>query len=202
MRRALFLTLTVTLGFLATGCAFVDQSLTLRYLPPSADTRPPRPTEVVLAVKLDTSLQRKETSYIIGTVRNGYGIKTADAVTSDRIDDWVASAFAGELGRAGFTVRRLDVLPTDPDRGLQVTIRKLWVEQDPGFWTIGAITDLAFAMDIHSRGQLLRSVLIEAKGDSRTMFATSSHKEESLQKALQAAMAQAVQHVTAALPAD
>lgn len=202
MRRVLFLSLTVTLALLATGCAFVDQRLTLKYLPPSTDTRPTRPTEVLLAVKMDTNLQRKETSYIIGTVRNGYGIKTADAVTSDRIDDWVASAFSGELGRAGFTVRRLDVLPVESERGLQVIIRKLWVDQDPGFWTIGAITDLAFAMDIHARGKLLKSVVIEAKGDSRTMFATSSHKEESLQKALPAAMAQAVQHVTAALPAD
>ena len=192
----------IPFALLMTGCAFVDQRLTLKYLPPAAESRTARPTEVLLAVKMGTSLQRRETSYIIGTVRNGYGIKTADAITSDRIDDWVASAFAGELGRAGFGVRRLDALPPDPSRGLQVVIRKLWVEQDPGFWTIGAITDLAFVMEIYSRGQLLKSVLIEAKGDSRTMFATSSHKEESLQKALEAAMVQAMQHVTAALPAD
>ena len=201
--RSLSLSAILTVGLMATGCAFVDQRLSLKYLPPpAAETRPARPTEVLLAVKMDTSLQRKETSYIIGTVRNGYGIKTADAITSDRIDDWVASAFSGELGRAGFAVRRLDALPPDPGRGLQVVIRKLWVEQDPGFWTIGAITDLAFVLEIYSRGQLLKSVLIEAKGDSRTMFATSSHKEESLQKALEAAMVQAMQHVTAALPAD
>jgi hypothetical protein len=177
-------------------------SLTVTYLPPAAESRTARPSEVLLTVKMDTSLQRKETSYIIGTVRNGYGIKTADAVTSDRIDDWVASAFSGELGRAGYAVRRLEALPPDGGRGLQVVIRRLWVEQDPGFWTIGAITDLAFVMEIYTRGQLLKSVLIEAKGDSRTMFATSGHKEDSLQKALEAAMVQAMPHVTAALPID
>ena len=34
-------------------------------------------------------LSKKGSSYILGNVKNGYGIKTADTITDDRIDDWI-----------------------------------------------------------------------------------------------------------------
>ena len=204
MRKPL-LAVAIPFALLMTGCAFVDQRLALKYQPqgPAVATAT-RSTEVVLSVRMDTDLQRRkeDVGYIIGTVKNGYGVKTADAFTTDRVDDWIAGAFTSELTRAGFTVRRLDPLPPQVGRGLQIIIRRIWVEADPGFWTVGAITDLTFVMEIYSQGQLAKAVLIEAKGDSRSMIGGSERKEDSLQKALQAATVQGLPHIIAAMPAD
>lgn len=199
MRDIKLLSAVISFALLMTGCAFVDQRLALKYQPQAPEASAARSTELLLSVKMDTDPQRrKDVGYIIGTVRNGYGIKTADAFTTDRIDDWIAGAFTTELTRAGFKVRRLDPLPPQVGRGLQVIVRKIWVEQDPGFWTVGAITDLAFVMEIYSRGQLAKAVLIEAKGDSRSMIGGSEQKEDSLQKA----MVQGLPHIIAAMAAD
>jgi len=205
MHEIKVLAAVIPFALFMTGCAFIDQRLALKYQPQAPEAPAParRSTELLLSVRMDTDLQRrKDVGYIIGTVKNGYGVKTADAYTTDRIDDWIAGAFTSELTRVGFTVRRLDPLPPQVGRGLQVIIRRIWVEADPGFWTLGAITDLTFVMEIYSRGQLAKAVLIEAKGDSRTMIGGSEHKEDSLQKALQAAMVQGLPHIIAAMPAD
>lgn len=175
---------------LSTGCAFVDQKLALKYTAPASVSVPAGVSNTVVMAKvdLDVSLQKKGDAYIIGTVKNGYGIKTADAVTSDRIEEWILGALTQELRIKGFAVRRAETFPppVGVDRGAHLVIRRLWVEQDQGFWTVGAITELSLPVDLYSRGGLVKKVLLEGKGDSRSIVGLSEQKEESLEKALRA----------------
>ena len=185
--------------WLLSGCAFIDQKLSLRYTPQGAPA-PLGVTERVLltTIDLEASMQRKENSVIIGNVKNGYGVKTADAVTESKVDEWILGELAADLQRRGFLVRRVEAFPAEYDAGARVILRRLWVEQDPGFWTVGAITDLSFALELYSKGHLVRKVIVSAKGDSRSMMGLSTQKEESLEKALRAAMEQASNEIVSA----
>lgn len=199
-RRRLPLWAVLVAGiWLMSGCAFIDQKLSLKYTPQGSAT-PLGVADRVLLTKVDLegSMQRKENAVIIGNVKNGYGVKTADAVTEHKIDDWILGALAAELQRRGFLVRRVETFPAEYDAGARVTVRRLWVEQDPGFWTVGAITDLSFALELYSKGDLVKKVVVSAKGDSRSMMGLSAQKEESLEKALRAAMEQASNEIVSA----
>jgi hypothetical protein len=171
----------------------------LKYTPQSS-TAPLGVTERVLltTIDLEASMQRKENSVIIGNVKNGYGVKTADAVTEGKVDEWILGALAADLRRRGFLVRRVEAFPAEYDSGARVIRRRLWVEQEPGFWTVGAITDLSFALELYSKGDFVKKVVVSAKGDSRSMMGLSTQKEESLEKALRAAMEQASNEIVSA----
>src|SRR5258705_2268471 len=111
------------------GCAFIDQKLSLKYTP-QGSTTPLAVTERVLltTIVLEASMQRKENSVVIGNVKNGYGVKTADAVTESKVDEWILGALAADLQRRGFLVRRGDGFPAEYEPVAPVSFRRLLVD--------------------------------------------------------------------------
>lgn len=92
------------------GCAFGTRQPTLVYPPPVDSTAAvttqsvpnvaARNTKVVLAGFRD---ERSDKS-VVGTVRNGFGMRTADVVPTNNVADWVTGAVATELRASGYTV--------------------------------------------------------------------------------------------------
>ncbi len=186
---------------LLSGCAFIDQRVSLKYMPEDGGATPPTSetpmtllTRVNVAVKLD---RKADNSYVIGNVKNGYGMTTADTITSDNLDDWVVAALTAELQSRGFKIQRMDQFPSAFDAGVSLVINRVWVEQDAGFWTVGSITQIILLADLYSRGELVKKVSIEGAGDSRSIYSSSGDREESLQKAMRAVMAQLVPEILA-----
>lgn len=95
---------------LMAGCAFGTREATLIY-PPALDgdakeaprnvAKPePRETKIQLLQLRD---ERSEKS-MVGTVRNGYGMRTADVIPTNSVTDWVTQALKLELQKRGYTV--------------------------------------------------------------------------------------------------
>lgn len=177
------------------GCAFVDQKVDLSYETVvnakggSGDVFIAKPKEI-------HNLNKKPSGeWIIGTVKNTYGMKTADVVTSNDIGDWITGALLKELNLAGYNVIPVKELPDDVPKGIDITILRVFVDQDVGFWTVGAISDLQFTIELWKNGVKVKIFNVSAKGDERDVLGTAQTKGISLKKALQSAMRQAVPEI-------
>lgn len=109
IRGLRFTTLLVSLICLA-GCAFGTRNATLKY-PPKAEaasmpaahaTTVPVPKNIKIAL-VDFSDQRKDKK-VVGTMRNGLGMRTADVVAMNSVPEWVTQAIKSELESRGYSV--------------------------------------------------------------------------------------------------
>ncbi len=193
LKRAI--TILAGLVLLASAsCAFVDQKVDLSY-ERTVNARGGSGEVFIAKPKEQHSLVKKSNSWVIGTVKNTMGMKTADVVTENNIGDWIVGALVQELSFAGYNTRTVSELPNDASKGIDLTVLKVFVDQDPGFWTVGAISDIQFTVEIWKNGIKAKVLNIAAKGDERSMAGTAETKGISLRKAMQAAMQQAVPEI-------
>lgn len=101
LRGGCFLFVAVALA----GCAFGTRQATLTYPPATvhqavvADAAT-KNTTIILNKFGD---ERSDKS-VVGTVRNGFGMRTADVVASSDVSDWVTKAVGTELRANGYRV--------------------------------------------------------------------------------------------------
>lgn len=94
------------------GCAFGTRQPTLVYPPQTdaeggsvahaADPQAHRDVEIVLHPFVDQRSDKK----VVGTVRNAFGMRTADVIPTNSVSEWVTEAVAVELQGHGYTVIR------------------------------------------------------------------------------------------------
>jgi len=119
VRRVLSFSILSAFFLLLTGCAFGTRQPTLTYPPQAASgetgvahaASPPaqKPVTIVLRKFTDQRSDRR----VVGTVRNGFGMKTADVVPTNDVADWVTEAIRSELQSSGYTV--LDAAAADSE---------------------------------------------------------------------------------------
>jgi hypothetical protein len=95
---------------LLTGCAFGVRNATLLY-PPTAElgtvaqaqaaVQPaPKKARITLVAFVDQRTEKKA----VGTMRNGFGVRTADVLATNSVTDWVTQAVKMDLEKSGYTV--------------------------------------------------------------------------------------------------
>lgn len=110
MVRAGRLTTCILLAGLLAGCAFGTREATLVYPPPpdveakSAVAKAVPPVARETKVHLHQFTDERSDKKVVGTVRNGYGMRTADVIAKNSVTAWVTDAIALELKNRGFTV--------------------------------------------------------------------------------------------------
>ena len=108
--RGLRCTTVLVAVILLAGCAFGTRQPTLVY-PPAAESgaipaaqaaaKPaPKNVQIVLGPFSDQRTDKK----VVGTVRNTFGMRTADVIPTNSVADWVAQAMKMELENSGYTV--------------------------------------------------------------------------------------------------
>lgn len=108
--RGIRFTTTLVSVVLLAGCAFGTRQPTLIY-PPAAESsaipvaqaaaKPaPRNVQIVLNPFSDQRSDKK----VVGTVRNAFGMRTADVIPTNSVPDWVMQALKTELQNSGYTV--------------------------------------------------------------------------------------------------
>jgi hypothetical protein len=97
VKRAILLALCAP----AMGCAFGNRTARLTYPPADSSAQPEVAASVALLPPDD---QRPEPRNVVGYVRNGLYMHTADVETNDDVKAWVAAALTTELRRAGIAV--------------------------------------------------------------------------------------------------
>ena len=184
---------------LTSGCAFQDQHAILKYKQ-IADVTGGGGT-VVVAKPTGPELKLQDGKQVIGTVKNTLGMVTADVTSEHPVQEWVMTAMTTELTAAGYQVQPTEVLPGNCSRGVEVRLTKVWVDQDPGFWTVGAVANVQFRMALYANGNKVKEVDVEGTGQgSRSTIGHTGTKESAMMTALQQAMKQAMPHVVAAFP--
>lgn len=91
------------------GCAFGTRQAALNY-PPAAPDAAVQQTPASNAVTKNTTIvlkkfadERSDKS-VVGTVRNGFGMRTADVVATTDVSEWVTKAVGTELRANGYKV--------------------------------------------------------------------------------------------------
>jgi hypothetical protein len=110
------------------ACSFGDRRVHLRLDRPLGEPDLPRGISVILEQPEDG---RPEPHSVVGDVRSGVGVRTADIITGDDVRNWVADAMSQELRHAGF----LTAPAGNPGRALRIstTIRVLSCREGIGF---------------------------------------------------------------------
>ena len=108
--RGLHCTTTLVAIVLLAGCAFGTRNATLIY-PPAAASRAvpvaqaaPNPTPKNVQIVLDPFSDQRSDKKVVGTMRNGFGMRTADVIAKNSVPDWVTQAMKMELENSGYTV--------------------------------------------------------------------------------------------------
>ena len=93
-----------------TGCAFGTRQPTLIYPPVSSSVESsvahaaPIPPAKNIQIVLVPFADQRSNKEVVGTVRNSFGMKTADVVPTNSVPDWVFQAIRTELQNNGYTV--------------------------------------------------------------------------------------------------
>ncbi|MBN8449393.1 MAG: hypothetical protein J0M13_10390 [Candidatus Accumulibacter sp.] len=104
------LTTCILLAGLLAGCAFGTREATLVYPPSPEGEAKVAVAKAVSPVARETKIHLRQFAdersdkKVVGTVRNAYGMRTADVVSKNSVTAWITEAIALELKNRGFTV--------------------------------------------------------------------------------------------------
>jgi len=189
VRRILSFSVLSVLAIALSGCAFGTRQPTLVY--PSHTTSDatgiahaapaPKKIEIILVKFAD---QRADTN-AVGTVRNGFGMKTADVIPTNDVADWVTDAIRSELTGLGYTVVS-NPAAADADSAVTVSGAILNVYCDVYFNYTGQVSLIAM---VTRGGKPLLDKHYSGEGSAGTNWAaTAESYSESLALALEDAL--------------
>ena len=169
---------------LVTGCAFGTRQPTLTYPPIEESKEQPAATPTPKSTKVFLEPFRDERSdkTVVGTVRNGFGMRTADVVPTNSVPVWVTEAIRTELINRGYTVTN-GVLPDTLSPGnISVSGDVLNVFCDMYMSYTGQVSFVAKVKD--SKGELLNKHYAGEGSAGLAFGATSDSYAQSLSLAL------------------
>jgi hypothetical protein len=175
------------------ACSFGNRSIELGLDRPTGEPEIFRGISVVLETPEDL---RPEPHWVVGSVRSGAWVKTADITTSDDVREWVRQAMTSELQHAGFLVAPA----ANPGRALHVrtNIVELMCVESIGF---GA----SLVLDLRVSGDA--TLLLEKSYTARDYHVVITHTSgrkaaDSLRACLKEILAQFVQDLSAVVDAS
>lgn len=139
---------------------------------------------------------------VVGTVNDGFGAHTANVLALNDPAQWIADALVLELQTAGYEVGRTDGTSTEgATRGLEVIVRNVFVDQDTGMLTIGAISTLDFDVRLMSGANEVETFTVRYNADfqERGLGGVGSLKAAALKEALELALAPIMPRILTAL---
>jgi hypothetical protein len=189
LRSITILVFIVLLG----GCAFGTRQPTLTYPPapesgatPIANAAPksaPKNVQILLNSFVDERSDKKG----VGTVRNGFGMRTADVIPTNSVSDWVTQALKTELQNEGYTVDIANAGKSSTKPGGRVIsgeILKVWC--DMYFSYTGEVSLL---ITVSQDGKDVFNKNYSGEGSAGTVWAaTETSYAQSLALALAAAL--------------
>lgn len=153
------------------ACAFGTRQPTLVY-PPAAEAgaaqaasaASPKSLPIVLQPFVDARKDRSK----VGTVRNGFGMPTADVVPTNNVADWFNAALRAELQKSGYTV----LAAPEPGKSFAVLagqIRNVWADM---YFNYNG--EIAFDAQLKQGGKDLLAKHYEGTGSAGVAWAATA----------------------------
>lgn len=186
--RGLRLSAACVAFVLLAGCAFGVRNATLLY-PPKGDAgavpaaqAAPAPAPAKGAITLVTFVDQRTDRNAVGTMRNAFGMRTADVLATNSVTDWVTQAVRVELEKSGYAV----TLGAPPAAGAAVSGEVLKVFCDMYMSYTGQVS---LRVQLSRDGKDLGTRNYDGEGSAGIAFAgTAESFAESLSRALAAAL--------------
>jgi hypothetical protein len=187
---------------LLTNCAFVDQDVQIAYTPTGAATVDGDKLLVAPTTTNAPAAKNEAGKLVVGSVKNGYGMHTADVLLEPGAVDKIADALAAELEATGYSVVRGDVgaAPAASDTpAVRLTVTRLVVDQIPGAFTVTASAAVGFEIAIEQDGREIDRFLVDSGNEDEALVSGAESKQAALTAALEEAITKAVTMIQASL---
>lgn len=189
---SLSLSLLMLICFLS-GCATVDQKISLTYKP--VDKPFGRNTGEVFVSRVDPAslLRNTKGDWIVGALNNVHGVKQADLLSEKSVGEWISDALIQELKQAGYTASYTAKVPQGSVRGVVINDINAFMNENKGTVSADTKQELKFNVDVIIDGAKVKTLTIAAR-DKKTlaMSASQEEKERIMLLSLQDAMQQVI----------
>lgn len=178
---------------LLSGCATVDQKLSLIYRP--VDRPFGRNTGEILVSRTDAGspLKNKSGEWIVGSQNNVHGVRQADLLSDRSVGEWISDALVQELGQAGYKASYVTTLPEGVARAVRISDINVFMNVNKGILTTDTRQELKFDVDIILGGTKVKTLAIAARDNKTLTFSASlEEKEVIMRQSLKDAMQQLI----------
>ena len=131
MKRILLIAAT----FLIQACAFTDANLQVNHTE-SANFKGPILEATALKFSTPVITDNRDDKDRIGWVKNGYGAKTADILTTNAVEDIITNGIQAGLTQNGHSIVE------NAQVEIQGNIKRFWFDTDVNFWTVEFIGEV------------------------------------------------------------
>ena len=176
LTKIAFTFLLFLIASLSGGCAFVDQRIDLPYAQLVSGCNGKGVIEIE---KPQVSLLQKDGLTIVGYVRNGFMMHTADVLATNDVGDWVVLALSKELKAAGYQVRTVSAL-SGSNVGVRINIKKVFADMVYS----GINAQVNYVLTLSKDRRVIRGIRAGGRGS----FMTYSSMAESYARALEIAL--------------
>jgi len=139
----------LSLGFLCSSCAFGDRHINLTYgSAPAAPVGAVPATRVAMTQLQDGRPAKENGEKVLGKIRNGYGMPTADVLGVQDPILWVSDGVARSLTEEGFNVEKVDA----PNMAANLPL------------ITGTVTEVSMGMYMHEKVNIASDLAVERSG--------------------------------------
>lgn len=181
---------------LSFGCAYVDQSIDLKYTP-NEHSYPGQRGEIVLIIQPTSGIMQNNNGlWIIGSLNDRHGQQQAELLSSRNPVEWIEEAFRLELTRAGYIVINESGQPAGPGQAVRVEGINIFSSFNRD--TVGTDANhlLKLEVDLLKNGTRVRTFSVTSKLNNQYKTCiTSSEKETLIQKSLNDAIRQVLAEI-------
>ncbi|WOO42505.1 YajG family lipoprotein [Rubellicoccus peritrichatus] len=170
-----------TVCLLGSGCAFIDNKVDLQYHAlsnsPLRDIPPQR-------VEINVIDQRPESERnSVGSVKNGFGSKTANVISTEPVAQEIHAAIASEFLAAGHDVVRSE---NNPEVLITVNLRRIDVDTVTNFFDVEVIAEIGTDVTVYNpiKTNSLASFPVSGSSVKSSQLVTESTRELALNAAL------------------
>lgn len=189
------------LGFVAllfSGCAMVDQKISLTYTPVERSFG--RHSGEIAVSRVDTTSPARNSKgeWIVGSINNVHGVHGADILSVRSLGEWITEALLLELKHAGYTVTyTAATLPSGVPAGIVITDISAYLNINKGTVSDDAKHELKFNVDAFQNGARKKTFTVASR-DSKTLLSASKDDQERIMlQSLQDAMIQIIPEIIA-----
>lgn len=163
---------------LLSGCATVDQKVTLDYKP--VDRPFGRNSGEVFVSRTDavSLLRNTKGEWIVGSLNNVHGVRQADLLSDRTVGEWVSDALLQELKQAGYTAGYTARLPAAASRAILISNISVFMNVNQGTVSSETRHELKFDVDILRNGSKVKTFTIAARDNSTIPLIASLEKKE------------------------